>query len=145
MARKVSNKTKELKRTRWTYWKASQLRANWRSRCKKVKGDLDTVPTRVEIQDWLERIVPYSCYITGERLIKSKMEADHILPISRGGTFELKNIGITSKRFNSLKGAMTVKEFKQLLEVVKGWEDKGESLFKRLMLSNNIYRGRKRG
>ena len=133
----------KLKRDRWSFYKASQYRSSWRERCKKSGGDLESVPTRAEIQDWLEALEPYKCYITNAFLNKRTMEADHKDPVSRGGSYRLKNIGITSKRLNGIKGSMSVKEMKALLKLVSKWEDKGDSLFSRLLASNNIFRRRR--
>ena len=143
VARKKRNlKIEKLKRERWSFYKASNYRNSWRARCKKVNGPLEEVPTRPEIQQWIEGQEPYKCYISGDSLNKNTMEADHKDPLSRGGSFKLKNIGITSKRLNRLKGNMKLKEFKQLLKLTSKWEDKGESLFSRLLQSNNVYRRR---
>ena len=71
------------------------------------------------------------------------MEADHKDPVSRGGSYRLKNIGITSKRLNGIKGSMSVKEMKALLKLVSKWEDKGDSLFSSLLASNKIFRKRR--
>ena len=144
MARKKRNlKLEKLKRERWTFYKATQYRSSWRARCKKVKGDLDEVPTRATIQEWLDITIPYKCYLTKDFLNKRTMEADHMEPVSRGGSFTLKNIGMTSKRLNGVKGNMNVKEFKALLKLVSKWEDGGDSLFARLLAANNIYRRRR--
>ena len=145
MSRKKRNiKLEKLKRERWSFYKASQYRSSWRGRCKKVKGDLDQVPTRKEIQDWLDSGIPYRCYITNDFLNKKTLQADHKYPISRGGSFKLKNIGLTTKRLNQIKGEMTVKELKQLLRMVAKWEDGGESLFRRLLAGTHIYNRRRR-
>lgn len=143
MGKRVSKRTKDLKKNRWHFWKASQLRANWRSRCKKIDGDLESVPTRQEIEDWLH-ITPLICYLTGEDVIKSRMEVDHKNPISTGGSYLFSNLGITSKRLNSAKGNMSEKEFKGLLKLIFKWEDKGKQLLNRLIAANNVFRGRRR-
>lgn len=145
MARKKTNPViKKLKKERWSFWKASQYRSSWRDRCKKSKGDVEDVPTRQEIQDWLEAQVPYKCYLTQDTLDKNTLQADHMEPLSRGGSFRLDNIGLTSKRFNQVKGEMSVPEFLQLLEITKRWEDKGDSLFRRLMAGTFIYKRRRK-
>jgi len=136
VSRKKNKDTKE----RWCFHKAQQYRNSWRARCKKIEGDLESVPTRPEIQEWLMKQEPFRCYITGEYLNKRTLQADHIQPLSRGGLFTLDNVGLTSKRFNQIKGNMTLEEFKQLLSLVSNWEDNGAELFKRLLSSTNIYR-----
>lgn len=104
---------------------------------------MDDVPTRVEIQKWLEAQEPIKCYISGSFISNEVVELDHKIPLVRGGKFALDNVGITSRYYNNVKGQMTEKEFRQLLKTVSKWEDKGAALFKRLMSSNHIYkRGR---
>lgn len=145
MARKKANaKLTKLKRERWSFWKASQYRSSWRGRCKKLGGNLDDVPSRQDIEDWLDSGIPYRCYITDEFLDKKTLQADHRDPISRGGSFKLENVGLTSKRLNQIKGEMTVPELKQLMNLVKGWDDKGDSLFRRLLAGTHIYNRRRR-
>ena len=132
--------TNPLKRTNWANYKASQVRSSWRTRAKKYGLNLDEVPTRAEIQEWLEAQMPVKCYFTDGFISNEVVELDHKIPLVRGGRLHLENVGVTSRWYNNTKGQMTEKEFRQLLKVVSKWEDKGESLFKRLSASNNIYR-----
>lgn len=139
-----SSYNNKLKKEKWTQWKASRLRSSWRSRAKKLKLDPDTVPTRQEIQDWLESCKPFECYLTGSTLKQSDIEVDHREVTSKGGSFGLDNVGLTSKFYNSAKGDMSEKEFRQLLKLINKWSDKGQSVLKRLRSSNNIFRRRNR-
>lgn len=116
-------------------WKSYQFRSNWRRRAKQQGADLTTVPTIKEIQKWLESQYPYKCYFTGESLDR-QFGVDHIVPVSRGGTFDLKNLCITSPFINGAKGTMTETEFKALLKLIWKWEDKGKQLLQRLVVSN---------
>ena len=141
--RKVKSKdsySARLKKKDWMQWKASQLRASWRSRAKKNQIASIGVPNRQEIQDWLKSKYPFKCYLTGESLTKTQIELDHKIPVSRGGTFYLNNVGITSKKNNSAKGDLTEEEYQGLLMAMVRWEDQGERLLSRLRRSNNIYR-----
>ena len=140
MARKKS--TNPLKKKNFFQWKASQARSSWRNRAKRYGLNIDEVPTRIEIQEWLEKQDPVRCYFTGGFISHEVMELDHKIPLSRQGSLALKNVGITSRYYNNVKGSLTEKEFKSLLRCVSKWEDKGESLFKRLMASNHIYKKR---
>jgi 5-methylcytosine-specific restriction endonuclease McrA len=105
----------------------------------KYGENLDNIPTRIEIQAWLEAQQPISCYIAGTFISTEVVEVDHKIPICRGGSFALDNMGCTSRYYNNVKGSMTEEEFRSLLKTVKTWEDKGDALFKRLMASNHIY------
>jgi hypothetical protein len=128
-----------MKKANWCQYKASQLRSSWRTRAMKYGENLDDVPTRAEIQAWLEAQLPISCYITGGFISTEVVEVDHKIPICRKGSFKLDNLGCTSRYYNNVKGSMTEEEFRGLLKLVKTWEDAGEALFKRLMASNHIY------
>jgi len=128
------------KKEQWYFDKAKQYRDSWRKRCKKIEGNLDEVPTREVIEKWLEQQTPFKCYITGDNLNARSMEADHITPINRKGSFTLTNIGLTSKRWNQIKGDMTYEELKELINLVSKWEDGGERLYRRLLAANNVYR-----
>lgn len=105
---------------------------------------MDDVPTRVEIQEWLEAQMPLKCYFTGNFISNEVVELDHKTPLVRGGQLHLKNVGVTSRWYNNIKGQMTEKEFRQLLKCVSKFEDKGDALFRRLSASNNIYSRRRK-
>jgi len=62
-----------------------------------------------------------TCYLTGEPIDiyqTSTYEFDHIIPRSRGGSNELDNLGLCSKRVNRAKTNMTVDEFVGLCRLV---------------------------
>jgi len=69
-----------------------------------------------------------TCYLTGELVELDKIEIDHREPISRGGSFKLHNLGITSARINQAKGNRTELEFSQLINLISNWDDKGKSI-----------------
>lgn len=133
-----------MKKTNWSQWKAGQVRSSWRERAKKYGLNLDEVPTRPEIQKWLEDSHPLKCYFTGGFISNEVVELDHKHPLVRGGSLRLENVGITSRWYNNIKGQMSEKEFRQLLKMVSKWEDKGEALFKRLSASNHIFSRRRK-
>lgn len=125
--------------------KAKQLRSNWRKRAKKYNCDLSTVPETSVIFNFLKDVVndgKLSCYLTGNLLDMKDVEFDHKISVSRGGSFNLKNVGPTSRKLNNIKGEMTDKEFKQLLKLVSKWGDKGAYIMHRLSRSNVVF-GRK--
>lgn len=142
MAKKRS--VNPMKLSNFFQYKASQLRSSWRERGKKYGENLDNIPSRPEIQKWLEDQSPIRCYIAGTFISNEVLEVDHKIPICRGGSFDLDNLGCTSRYYNNIKGSLTEKEFRDLLKITSKWEDKGQALFKRLMASNHIFsRGRK--
>lgn len=125
---------RSLKKSNFNKWKSSSLRNSWLARAGKLKIDKELVPTRQQIEDWLSSQMPFICYYTGENL-GVNFEADHKIPVSRGGSFDLKNICLTSPLLNGAKGTLTDKEFVQLLKVILKWDDAGKSLLKRLRAS----------
>ncbi len=136
---------KTVPKGRWSFYKATQYRSSWRARCKKTDRSLEEVPTRKEIQAWIDAHEPnLSCYIDRSVLDRKTLQADHILPISRGGSFKLDNIGLTSKRLNQIKGDMNIQELNQLIGLTSSWEDSGKSLFGRLLAGTLVYSRRKR-
>jgi len=52
------------------------------------------------------------CYLTGTsiNILKDDYQLDHILPISKGGTNELSNMGITCPEVNQMKRGLTNEE-----------------------------------
>jgi CRISPR/Cas system Type II protein with McrA/HNH and RuvC-like nuclease domain len=63
---------------------------------------------------------PY-CYLTGEKIDLDKTETyslDHIIPLSRGGTRSIENMGLTIRYANQAKNAMLVGEFLELCKKV---------------------------
>ena len=61
-----------------------------------------------------------TCYLTGDKidLKKDNYALDHIQPISRGGSCELDNLGITTYLANQAKTYMTEDEFVELCKKV---------------------------
>ena len=70
-----------------------------RMRLRKVKGSFT-------LQDWqdLEREYNYTCSLCGRKEPEIKLTIDHIIPISKGGTNEIKNIQPLCINCNSKKG-----------------------------------------
>mgnify|MGYP002507808179 CR=1 FL=1 len=60
------------------------------------------------------------CYLTGKEidLTKDKYELDHIIPVSKGGSNTLDNLGITIPLANSSKSSMTVEEYLEMCKTV---------------------------
>lgn len=61
------------------------------------------------------------CYITGEPIDLNNPEEyslDHIIPISKGGTNDISNCGLASKKANMLKSDLTYSELIALCQTV---------------------------
>jgi 5-methylcytosine-specific restriction endonuclease McrA len=97
----------------------------------KEKALKDSTPSREELENWL-RSSDLKCYYSGEQLGLFTLHVDHKQPLVRGGTNALNNLCFASPHMNTAKGNMTEKEFKSLLKLISKWEDKGESLLRRL-------------
>jgi 5-methylcytosine-specific restriction endonuclease McrA len=62
-----------------------------------------------------------TCYLTGRSLKLNDNNGfafDHIIPVSKGGTNELENLGITHPDANSAKSALSLEDFIQLCKEV---------------------------
>ncbi len=80
---------------------------------------------RTQTFDWKDVIkrhgVQTTCYLTGRPLDLNDGRAyqfDHIIPVSKGGSDTLDNLGVTSTQANKAKSDMTVDEFIQLCKEV---------------------------
>jgi hypothetical protein len=123
----------------WNRRKASQFRASWVARAKKLGVDVALVPSRESVLEWLSAIDIPVCYYSKTPISRDVVEADHLEPISRKGSFSLSNVVLTSRFYNQVKGDLNDKEFFQLLNTVSDWEDKGKSLMIRLISSNRRF------
>lgn len=61
-----------------------------------------------------------TCYLTGDviDLTKDNFAFDHIIPLSKGGTSTLDNLGITTYEANAAKSDKTEEEFVELCKKV---------------------------
>lgn len=124
----------------WNRRKASQFRSSWVARAKKLGIDIALVPSRESVLAWLSDIETPVCFYSKTPISRDVVEADHLEPISRNGSFSLSNVVITSRFYNQVKGDLNDKEFFQLLNTISNWEDKGKSLMIRLVSSNRRFR-----
>mgnify|MGYP003434401249 FL=1 len=63
-----------------------------------------------------------NCYLTGRpiNLLKDKYHFDHIIPLSKGGTMEIDNLGITCSEANMAKSNLLKNDFLELCaEILK--------------------------
>ena len=66
------------------------------------------------------------CYLTGEDIDINKPETynlDHIIPVSKGGSNDLSNLGICLKKANQAKGELLIDELHDLCEKILQWRD----------------------
>lgn len=95
----------------------------------------DTTPSIKELQRWMT-LPSYTCYYSLQVLALDEITIDHKIPLNRGGDNSLDNLCFCSSHMNTVKGDMTEKEFRELLELVKTWEDGGASLFRRIKMGH---------
>ena len=117
---------------------ARAWRAGSKARAAKIGRPLppESIPTINEVEAHL-RCQPLECIYCRRQLAATKAgkpNMDHRLPIARGGGADVHNLVLACKRCNQIKGNCTEKEFRDLLQLVSFWDDKGKELFVRLQL-----------
>jgi len=70
------------------------------------------------VDDFLEHVGDKPvCYISGKpinlELHKGEYDFDHIIPLAKGGTSALENLGLTISKYNRMKWTMTTEEFRE--------------------------------
>jgi len=129
--------------------KSQVFRTNCLARAKKLNIPVPLVPMPREFAEWLtsqpitikRRRLYLTCYLTGALVPLAKIELDHRLPISRGGSFQVYNLGITDSRLNGCKGGRSEQEFRQLLDVISEWEEEArKSLLADLRAGSSRFR-----
>lgn len=113
---------------------ARQWRAGSKARAAKVGTVLTTMPTIDEVHAHLQSVESVCCYCQAQlgTSKKTKPNMDHRLPIVRGGTAELSNLGLCCSACNNAKGPLNQVEYLALLALVADWPDRGTSLLVRL-------------
>lgn len=97
--------------------RAGGMASNLRSR----EASMDSPATkRVGVKDILALLHKqlFRCAYTGEELTPENVGADHMTPVSRGGSNEIENIALVLGNVNSAKGTMTVEEFVEMCRKV---------------------------
>lgn len=61
---------------------------------------------------WKQQIGKGVCYHCGQKFSKENLTMDHLIPLSRGGKSNKKNIVVSCKECNSLKKNLTVAELR---------------------------------
>ncbi len=124
--------------------RASNARSSWLSRCRDKNWPAEAIPTRLDIQSWLEvkfQAGTSFCVYSGSVLLPDDdWQFDHWNPLDRGGSPALSNIVLSTKRMNQAKGNMPGAKFVELLLLTDNWPtiDK-KQLIQRLIASSRIY------
>lgn len=74
--------------------------------------------------EWLDLVIAQKCRcaLTGERLTVENVSVDHIVPVSKGGTNELDNLQLLTKKVNLIK--RDCEDFIILCKRVLWWQRK---------------------
>jgi len=96
-----------------------------RRRYRRSKNRHDGLSFCTERCRWEARDVPIDliyerdhkiCHLCDEMVPRSEASRDHIRPKSKGGRLTFDNIALAHVRCNSVRGSMSVKEFREMLE-----------------------------
>lgn len=113
---------------------ARQWRTSSKARAEKGGHRIGTLPSIDEVHRHLKTL-PWLCCYCGISLgtkKQNKPNLDHRKPICRGGDASLPNLGLACWPCNGSKGPLLESEFRDLLNTVRAWPDKGKSLLIRL-------------
>ena len=101
--------------------KARSIRNNLLGRCKSDEMKL-TTPSIKDLHRWLN-IPDYMCFYCLKPLTLETINIDHKTPIGRNGQNEITNLCVSCEPCNRIKGNLKEDEFRQLLELLKTWEE----------------------
>jgi len=113
---------------------ARQWRTSSKSRAAKGNHRIGAIPSIDETHEHLKTL-PWECCYCGVALgtkKQNKPNLDHRRPICRGGDARLSNLGLACWPCNGSKGPLLESEFRDLLDTMRRWPDKGKSLLIRL-------------
>ena len=97
---------------------------------RKITGKdvVNNIKKNYTKQDVIDKIGEHPvCYLTGRPidLCDTKTyQFDHIIPVSKGGTNDLSNLGVCCKEANQAKGELSVKELHNLCKEILSWKSK---------------------
>jgi len=112
--------------------KAATFRGHCLTRADKLGIDRANVPMPKEFDAWLltyesrlelsRKRLYLRCEYTNELVKIADIQIDHRTPISRGGSFGIENLAVTSGKTNQHKGSLLQSEFLELLDLLGSFE-----------------------
>jgi 5-methylcytosine-specific restriction endonuclease McrA len=111
--------TKPKQRGRLFMTRTQKIHWNTTKRAREHKQHLD-----YDLEDFrqlVECAKGEGCYYCGREITDANFSLDHLLPVSRGGTFLHDNLDITCKKCNTIKGVLEGCEFVALLNLMATW------------------------
>ena len=93
----------------WIQVPAEQIRKE-REKARKLR----------QSQWWRQQIGRGLCFHCGKKFEKADLTMDHLLPLARGGKSTKKNVVVSCKTCNTLKGGQTRAE-----KVLESWAQQG--------------------
>lgn len=131
------------KKTDYWKWKADCLISSFQRRHKKVGKKYTFISKRSDyaeiIKDKMTR-----CEYCDTKLNKNNFTVDHGIPLSRGGDTSEDNLVYCCNKCNQAKAEMTDSEFKELMTLIKTWDDEGKYILSKLRSASLVFRGRRR-
>jgi 5-methylcytosine-specific restriction endonuclease McrA len=129
--------------------KAANFRNNCLGRVDKLGIDRANVPMPIDFYNWLltyeEKIevirkqLCLKCEYTGELIKLKDIQIDHRTPISRGGSFGVENLAITSGKTNQYKGELVESEFLELLGLLNKFDAIAKNSVLSRLRSGGVY------
>lgn len=95
------------------YWKSGRRKGRVREPGRELPFDKD------EFRAWLSRRIGFQampCPYCGAPIDVLSLYLDHDIPVNRGGSLSLKNLSPLCRDCNTVKGELTGREFRALLD-----------------------------
>ncbi len=72
-------------------------------------------------RDYVKKNSPWVCDLCGHKIKKKNLTVDHIIPLSRGGSHDIKNLRLVHSKCNEIKGNDLDHEFSFYKKIYFAW------------------------